>query len=325
MANMNESELIERFLTHAGAPRADVVLGIGDDAAITQVPAGQELVLTTDSLVEGAHFLPGSPARSLGHRSLAINLSDLAAMGALPAWALLSLTMPAADADWLEAFMAGFAALAREHQVALVGGNLARGPLAITLQLAGLVPAGTALRRSGARSGDLLCVSGTLGDARGGLDLQLGRLAAAAEPAAALLARFEYPTARLALGSGLRAVASACIDISDGLLTDAARLLTASRVGAQLRVGQLPLSAALRQAFGENAWQHALLGGEDYELCFTVPPARAGELAQLSQRLGVACTACGVVRAETGLELVGSAGVIQFSAAPFDHFQPHRD
>src|SRR5271155_4221119 len=282
MANMNESELIERFLRHAGAPRADVTLGIGDDAAIVQVPAGVELVLTTDALVEGTHFLSGSPARSLGHRSLAINLSDLAAMGAQPCWALLSLTMPAADAEWLEAYVAGFAALAREHQVALVGGNLARGPLSITVQLAGVVPAGTALRRSGARSGDLLCVSGTLGDARGGLELPQG------QPAAALLARFEYPTARVALGSELRAVASACIDISDGLLTDARRLLAASRVGAQLRVGQLPLSAALQQVLGDSAWQHALLGGEDYELCFTVPPARAGQLAQLSQRLGVA-------------------------------------
>ncbi len=325
MAKMNESELIERFFRHAGAPRADVLLGIGDDAAIVTVPAGQELVLTTDSLVEGAHFLPGSPARSLGHRSLAINLSDLAAMGALPCWALLSLTLPAADAGWLEDFVAGFAALAREHQVALVGGNLTRGPLSITVQLAGLVPAGTALRRGGARVGDLLCVSGTLGDARGGLELQLGRLAAAAEPAAALLARFEYPTARVALGSELRAVASACIDISDGLLTDAGRLLTASKVGAQLRVGQLPLSAALRQVLGEGAWQHALQGGEDYELCFTVPPARTGQLAQLSQRLGVPLTACGVVRAETGLELLGAAGVMQFSAAPFDHFQPRDD
>jgi thiamine-monophosphate kinase len=325
MANMNESELIERFLRHAGAPRTDVTLGIGDDAAIVQVPAGQELVLTTDALVEGAHFLPGSPARSLGHRSLAINLSDLAAMGAQPCWALLSLTLPAADTEWLEAFVAGFAQQAREHRVALVGGNLTRGPLSITVQLAGVVPAGTALRRSGARTGDLLCVSGTLGDARGGLELQLGRLAAAAEPAAALLARFEYPTARVSLGSELRAVASACIDISDGLLTDAARLLTASGVGAQLQVGQLPLSAALQQALGDSAWQHALLGGEDYELCFTVPPARAGLLSQLSQSLGVACTACGVVRAEPGLELLGTAGVIQFSDAPFDHFQPRRD
>lgn len=322
---MNESQLIERYFKDAGAPRADVTLGIGDDAAILQVPVGQELVLTTDALVEDAHFLPGSSARSLGHRSLAVNLSDLAAMGAQPCWALLSLTMPAADADWLEAFVAGFAKLAREQQVALVGGNLTRGPLAITVQLAGLVPAGTALRRSGARAGDLLCVSGTLGDARGGLELQLGRLSAAAEPAAALLARFEYPTARVALGSELRAVASACIDISDGLLTDAERLLTASGVGAQLQVGQLPLSAALRQVLGDSAWQHALLGGEDYELCFTVPPARAGQLAQLSQRLGVPCTACGVVRAETGLELLGAAGVMQFSDAAFDHFQPRRD
>ena len=164
----SEADLIERYLRRAGAARPDVILGIGDDAALMRAPAHQELVVTTDALIEGAHFLPGASAHSLGHRALAINLSDLAAMGAEPAWALASLVLPEADEAWLQQFALGFGALARAHDVALVGGNLSRGPLSITVQLTGFVPPGTALRRSGGRPGDWLFVSGTLGDARAG-------------------------------------------------------------------------------------------------------------------------------------------------------------
>ncbi|MDE2220955.1 MAG: thiamine-phosphate kinase, partial [Gammaproteobacteria bacterium] len=160
---MDEATIIETFFRHLGAVRTDVALGIGDDAALLRPPAGAELALTTDSLVAGVHFLPGSASRSIGHRALAVSLSDLAAMGAAPAWALLSLTLPEPDAGWLAGFAAGFGLLAREHQVALVGGNLCRGPLNVTVQLAGCVPMGGALRRSGACAGSDIWISGTLG------------------------------------------------------------------------------------------------------------------------------------------------------------------
>lgn len=313
-----ESALIERYFRHLGAVRTDVVLGIGDDAALLRAPRGMELVQTTDSLVEGVHFHAGAPARSLGHRSLAVNLSDVAAMGAAPCWALLSLTMPAVDETWLGEFATGFGLLARSFDVALVGGNLSRGPLAITVQLTGVVASGTALRRSGARPGDQLWVSGTLGDAAAGLLLGGPAGDAGREW---LRARFEYPTPRVALGQALRGIASSCMDISDGLLLDAARLARASSCGLRIEVQQLPLSAALRAHQPLETWQRALQGGEDYELCFTAPAAEAGRLRQLSAGLAVPLAPCGTVQAAAGLELCHEGSVIQFSQSPFEHFK----
>jgi thiamine-monophosphate kinase len=316
----DEQAVIERFFRHLGAVRTDVVLGIGDDAAILRPLAGCELVQTTDVLVEQVHFLPGSPPRSVGHRALAINLSDLAAMGAVPAWALLSLTLPQIDEAWLGEFAAGFGVLARTHEVALVGGNLSRGPLTVTVQLTGQVPSGTALRRGGAQAGDELWVSGTLGDAGFGRTAPSG---VEVEPQLAWLrARSEYPTARIALGVALRGVASACIDLSDGLLADLPRLAAASGCGAWLEVEQLPISAALRALTGTSAWQHALAGGEDYELCVAAPPARAEALQSLAGRLAVPLTRCGQLRSAPGLELRRAGAVIQFSQSRFDHFAP---
>ena len=218
----DEQTVIEKFFRHLGAVRTDVALGIGDDAALLRAQPGCELVQTIDVLVEDVHFLADSAARSLGHRALAVNLSDLAAMGARPYWALLSLTLPRIDVDWLGEFAAGFGILARTHEVALVGGNLSRGPLTITVQLTGQVPVGTALRRGGARADDDLWVSGTLGDASVGRSL-LAKPRGEAQ-ADWLRARFEFPTPRVALGEALRGVASACIDLSDGMLADAPRL-----------------------------------------------------------------------------------------------------
>jgi thiamine-monophosphate kinase len=287
---------------------------------LLDVSAGQELVLTTDVLVEGVHFLPDSAPRSIGHRALAVNLSDIAAMGAAPAWALLSLTLPEPDELWLGDFAAGFHALARLHGVALVGGNLSRGPRSVTVQLAGLVPRGDALRRTTAHVGDLVCVSGTVGDAGAGVALRQGRLAAGAAEADWLCRRFEYPTPRVELGQRLRGIASACIDVSDGLLGDLQRLAAASGCGADVEIGQLPVSAALRAAAGADAWRRSLAGGEDYELCFAVPPARLPTLRALGAELAVACTPCAILRAEPGIALHRDGGVIQFSHSPFDHF-----
>ncbi len=228
---LSESALIERYFRACGAQRADVIAGVGDDAARLTSPGDLELVAATDTLVAGVHFPLTSPASSIGHRALAVNLSDLAAMGARPAWALLALTLPAADEAWLGEFAAGLASLARAHDVALVGGDTTRGPLCVTVTLLGHVPPGAALRRSGARAGDALFVSGTPGDAAAGLALEQGRLRASAAGHAYLRERFLLPTPRMALGERLRAHASGCIDVSDGLLADAGKLAAASGVG----------------------------------------------------------------------------------------------
>ena len=324
--SLDESAVIERFFRHLGAVRTDVALGIGDDAALLRPRAGCELAQTTDALVENVHFLPGSPPRSLGHRALAVNLSDLAAMGATPAWALLSLTLPDIDEPWLGEFATGFGALAREHEVALVGGNLSRGPLTITVQLTGQVPQGSALRRSGAHPGEEIWVSGTLGDAaRGRVQAGVTGATGAAgddDQAVWLRRRFEFPAPRVALGEALRGVATACIDLSDGLLVDLPRLAAASGCGAVLEVERLPVSESLRAVAGEQAWQEALLGGEDYELCFTAPPGGAPALAAIASRSGVLLARCGQTRAEPGLELRRGGAVIQFSQLPFGHFGP---
>jgi thiamine-monophosphate kinase len=322
---MTETDLIQRFFYGLGAERDDVRLGIGDDAALLRVPSGEELVLTTDALIEGVHFLPGAPAHSLGHRALAVNLSDIAAMGATPRWALLSLNLPQADEAWLSAFAAGFGALARAHGVALVGGNLSRGPLSITVQMAGSVPDRQALRRDGARPGHALYVSGCIGDAAAGLQVLRGELAVDATSADYLRRRFEYPQPRLQLGEALRGLASACIDVSDGLYVDAQRLLRASGCGATVELERLPLSPALRQAMGDAAWQQALEGGEDYELCFCAPVTHAAAIAAAAARSATTISRIGGVEAGARIELRAGNSVMQFSPSGFDHFRAIRE
>jgi thiamine-monophosphate kinase len=318
---VDEQQLIERYFRNLGAPRSDVVLGVGDDAALLRPPPEHELVLTTDALIEGVHFLADAPARSLGHRAMAVNLSDLAAMGATPSWALLSLNMPAADDTWLHDFASTFGALAQQHNVALVGGNLGRGPLSITVELAGLLPAGRALRRAGARIGDELYVSGYVGDAAQGCLLARNRSMQQDSDGAYLLQRFDYPTPRVALGEGLRGLASACIDVSDGLYADATRLLQASGCGAELQIEHLPLSPALQRSQGPLAWQAGLAGGEDYELCFTAAPAMASAIANLAATTGQPVTPIGKVGKPDGITLKFRHSVMQFSPSGFDHFR----
>jgi thiamine-monophosphate kinase len=327
---VTEWELIERYFRELGAPREDVVLGIGDDAALLRVPAECELAMTTDALIEGVHFLAGAPAQSLGHRALAVNLSDIAAMGASPSWALLSLNLPSIDEAWLREFALGFGALAQQHGVCLVGGNLSRGALSITVQLGGLVPAGRALRRNGARAGDGLYVSGTPGDAAQGCELVGQTLLDRAQVDQGrapedtrtryLVHRFEYPTPRVALGEALRGVASACIDISDGLYADAARLLEASGCGAEVSIESLPLSEAMQHTLADQAWRAVLRGGEDYELCFTVPPERAAFLGALGARVGVPLTRIGVLTASHGIAVKSGENTIAESFCGFEHF-----
>lgn len=292
---IGEFALIERYFRHCGASRADVVLGVGDDGAILRPPPGFDLVAVSDTLVEGVHFPLNSPPRSIGHRALAVNLSDIAAMGATAAWSLLALTLPRTEESWLADFAAGYSALALEHDVALVGGDTTRGPLAINVQVLGFVPAGRGLRRSGAQAGDLLCVSGTPGDAAAGLRLLQATAASGAAAAdgrdalRSLARRFEYPTPRLALGRELSSLASACIDISDGLLGDVGKMAAASGCGALIDLDALPRSSALAtlvRAEGlseREALGFVLGGGDDYELAFAVPRARESELAALRE------------------------------------------
>ncbi|HEY1491795.1 MAG TPA: thiamine-phosphate kinase [Steroidobacteraceae bacterium] len=318
---LSESSLIERYFRVCGAQRADVGLGIGDDAAVVSVPAGCELVATTDTLVAGVHFPHGSPPASIGHRALAVNLSDVAAMGARPAWALLALTLPQADESWLTEFAAGFGSLAREHQVALIGGDTTQGPLCISVQLLGLLPAGAALRRGGAGAGDALFVSGTPGDAAAGLALEQSRLQAPPEQRDYLRERFLLPTPRVALGERLRAFASACIDVSDGLLGDAGKLARASALAAQLEYEALPVSAALQAVVGSaRARTLALTGGDDYELCFAVPPRHLARLAAELPPATWGYTRIGSLTAGAGVAVVRGGTVMEFSHSGYQHF-----
>jgi thiamine-monophosphate kinase len=326
---IGEFEIIERFFASLGARRGDVVLGVGDDGAILTPRAGCELVVVTDTLIEGRHFPAASPPASVGHRALAVNLSDIAAMGAEPAWALLALTLPRADPAWLAEFARGFGTLAQSAGVALVGGDTTSGPLSMTVTVLGQLPAGTALRRNGARAGDVLFVSGTPGDAARGLQhdimAQAGTASIAGDAATrvdALRQRFRYPMPRLQLGMGLRGIASACIDVSDGLAADAGKIAAASGCGVSIDVQSLPLSTALLQDAGEaQARDLALCGGDDYELCFAVP---AAQLALLAQRLPVAAhpyQRIGVMTAAPGMQLHVAGQRIELPVTGFDHFR----
>ena len=283
---MPEFELIERIRRRAGS-RDDVVLGIGDDAAVLRVPAGQLLAVATDTLNAGVHFPDGTAPADIGWKALAVNLSDLAAMGATPAWCTLSLSMPRDDADWVDAFLDGFMELAALHGVALVGGDTTRGPLSVCATVHGFVGEGAALRRDGARAGDDVWVSGTLGDAAAALSL-----GDASPPA--LRARLDRPAPRIPLGRALVGIATAGIDISDGLLADLGHACVASGVGARVELDMLPASARLRDTC-EAAARRMLqaTGGDDYELCFTAAPDRRAAVTEAARNAGVPVTRIG--------------------------------
>jgi len=296
--NMDEFELIQRYFSRLGSARADVVLGVGDDAALLHMPDDADLAASVDTIVAGRHFPEASDPRSIGHRALAVNLSDLAAMGAHPAWALLSLTLPTPSPDWLEGFACGFGELARAHDVMLVGGDTTAGPLTVSVQIMGHVPRGTALRRGGGREGDVLAVTGTIGDAGAGLALLTGALATEdAAAASELRRRFEYPTPRVEFGAAARGLASAAMDLSDGLAGDLPKLAAASGLAAHVDVARLPLSRALTFAAGaQHARDFALGGGDDYELLVAVPPTHFEALGARAAALNLTLTAIGELR-----------------------------
>lgn len=332
---LDEFGLIRRYFTRSAAgmsgPNAPGLrLGIGDDAALLDLPAGETLAVTTDTLVAGRHFPADATAADIAWKALAVNLSDLAAMGARPLGVTLALTLPEVDEAWLADFSTGFFALADAHGVPLIGGDTTRGPLSITVTALGSVPAEQALRRDGARVGDLIHVSGTPGDAGLGLALALGRTDAISPNLSDVdrqhaLSRLHRPTPRLALGLALRGLASAALDISDGLVQDLGHVLSASStgasafpvgtpaadapLGAMLALDRLPLSPALSGLMAQGETMRAqvlnwvLSAGDDYELLFTVPPARAAEVAGVASALALPLTCIGQITADGDLQL----------------------
>jgi thiamine-monophosphate kinase len=318
MQDLGEFEIIDRYFSEIGR-RSDVVLGVGDDAAVLDVGPSDHLVAAVDTLVAGVHFPEDLDPADIGWRALAVNLSDLAAMGARPAWATLSLSLPRSDARWLAGFAAGFARLARIWDVALVGGDTVRGPLVVTVQVLGLVERDRCLTRAGAAPGDLVLVSGTPGDAAAGLDAWQRGATATAEDRW-LIERFTRPLPRIELGRQLRLLASAAMDVSDGLIADLGKLCAASDCAAEIHVDRLPLSDAL--AALEPAQQrrrYALAGGDDYELVFTMPPeTHAAALAD--DGFAVECTPIGRIRAGRGVQCL-EAGVPVDPPAGWDHFR----
>lgn len=317
---MSEFDLIRRHFTRA-TPGA--LLGVGDDAALLQVSPGCVLAVSTDMLVSGTHFFADADPFLLGHKTLAVNLSDMAAMGAIPRWATLAISLPKADEAWLAQFSAGFFALAEKYGVELVGGDTTRGSLNLCVTIMGEVEVFQALRRSGALAGDEIWVSGRLGDAALALAHLQGRIVLSASDFAACSTALHQPLPRVALGRVLLGVASSAIDISDGLLGDLGHLLDASGVGAEINLAALPLSAALRKFMDQPVGERcALSGGDDYELCFTAPSFRHDELLDISKQLDLPLTCIGKIVAGSGCVVLGTAGkIIDTENTGYDHFR----
>jgi thiamine-monophosphate kinase len=293
---LSEFDIIQRYFSH---PAPGAILGVGDDAALVKPGAKMELAVSTDMLVADRHFLYDADPRELGHKSLAVNLSDMAAMGAKPRWATLSLALPealvSAKGNWLEAFADGFFALAQEYQVDLIGGDTTRGPLNICVTIMGEVQAGKALRRSGTRSGDDIWHSGELGNA----------------------------VPRVALGQQLIGVAHSAIDISDGLLADLEHILRSSNVSGMIRMDEINCSASLKSCLSDSAAVRCLLaGGDDYELCFTAPPSKRKKIAALAQELNIPLTRIGEIGEGEGLVVLDAGGnPLTLQVKGYDHFR----
>jgi len=310
-----EFELIDRIRERA-ASRRDVRLGIGDDAALLAVPAGQLLTVSTDTLNVGVHFHAETDPTALGHKALAVNLSDLAAMGAEPAWCTLALSLPGADPAWLDRFLDGFLGLAAQHRVALVGGDTTRGPLSIGVTVHGFVPAGQALRRDAARVGDDLWLTGSTGDAAAAL-----AGAGQGEIAAALRERLERPTPRVEAGLALRRRAHAAIDVSDGLLADLGHILHDSGVGAEIELDALPVSEALAAlSDGTARWEWQLAGGDDYELLFTAAASARASIAAALAATATPAVRIGRIVAGSGCRVLGADGEWTPSRRGYQHF-----
>ena len=319
---MGEFDLITRYFTR---PAKRAVLGVGDDCALWQIQPGMQLALSTDMLVEGRHFLSTVPPKRLGHKALAVNLSDLAASGAKPVAFTLALAMPRIDESWLQGFSAGLLALADQHTCELVGGDTTQGPLTICITVMGEVPPGDALLRQGAQVGDDIYISGSVGDARLALEVMRGQLSLSASDFESCRQRMEQPQPRIALGLALRGVANACIDVSDGLAGDLGHVLKASQVGAVLTTDWVQDSAAISVAMQSLPFARrldmALAGGDDYELLFTAAPEQAEAVQHAANEADVSVTCIGRITTGSGLQVLDLQGVpMSRRFASFDHF-----
>lgn len=307
---ISEFSLIDRFFKRQPKKSA-LSLGIGDDCALISVPQGCELAVTTDTMVENVHFFADCDPYDLGYKLLAVNLSDLAAMGAKPLAVTLALTLPASDKEWLQRFSEGFFTLADRHAADLIGGDTTSGPLTLTVQAFGTVSAGQALKRSGAKPGDYVCVSGQLGDAGLGLAIKQGRYG---KPSARALNRFNRPDPRVDAGQGLIGIANACIDISDGIAGDLGHILRQSKAGACLNWDDIPLSDDVREYIAATGdWRMPLTAGDDYELCFTVSPENL-------EKLSIPHSIIGRIDTEPGLRICKDGIVQPLEAKSFEHF-----
>ncbi len=318
---LSEFDLIARYFTRLPRSGGPVMLGVGDDCALLAPAAGESLAISTDMLVEGRHFFAGADAQALGHKALAVNLSDLAAMGARPLGFTLALALPAADPAWLEPFARGLLTLADAHDIALVGGDTTRGPLNLCITVFGSVPFAQALRRDGAHADDEIWISGTLGDARLALEALQGKLTLTSDRLAIAQLRLDCPQPRNALGIALRGIATAAIDISDGLLGDLGHLLERSGVGAVLDADALPFGAMLSLEPPERCRAFALNGGDDYELCFAAPAQCRQAVLDAALQAGVAVARIGRLTRERGIRVTDSAGTpLTVDSLSFDHF-----
>lgn len=318
---MKEFQLIEHYFRHQGQQRRDVKLGIGDDCALVQIPENKSLAISCDTLVEGVHFYADMPAFDLGYKSLAVNLSDLAAMGAEPAWMTLALTLPEVNQVWLKGFSDGLFEAANYYGVSLIGGDTTRGPLSISITIHGLVPNDTAMTRSGAKVGDWIYVTGTLGDSALGLALLGGNTRTSDKHKEYLIGRHYHPIPRVLAGQALRGLASSAIDLSDGLISDLGHILKASNVGAVINVDSIPLSDALKESVSQDdGLSYGLTGGEDYELLFTVPEAQRGALDTALLHAGVCFTKVGQISAGNELKLLIDNQIFTPTFNGFEHF-----
>lgn len=320
---MKEFQLIEGFFSGRGPRRRDVLLSIGDDCALVQPATNKAIAISVDTLVENVHFLPDMPAELLGYKALAVNLSDLASAGAEPAWMTLALTLPEVDETWLTDFSKGLFDAADYYNIALVGGDTTRGPKSITITVNGQIPEGKALTRSGARIGDWLYVTGTLGDSALGLNILRGQVSnVRADFKDYLVNRHYRPTPRVLAGQSIRGLASSCIDLSDGLMSDINHIMKASTIGAVIHVDKLPLSSAMFETLTlDDALSYALTGGEDYELMFSVPDSNKGALEAALEHTGVQFSQVGQVVGGNELSLKYNNQKFTPKNLGFKHFE----
>jgi len=318
-----EFNLITQYFVNRQTQRKDVQLSLGDDSALVTSPDNVQIAISTDTLVAGTHFIAEANPAWVAHKALASNLSDLAAMGASPAWVSLALTLPEPDEMWLAPFSEAFFDLANYFNIQLIGGDTTKGPLSMTLTVQGFVPQGKALRRDGAKVGDWIYVTGTLGDSAAGLEAILDEKARNKPHAETLEYRHYHATPRLLAGQALRGVASSCLDISDGLVSDLGHIMRASGVAAVIDVDALPLSSELETFYRDrdHALQVALSSGEEYELCFTVPEEQKGQMDTLLAPTGTKATCIGQIRSGDSLSLERAGKALDWHVSGYDHFK----